>query len=81
MKGQPIETAPKDGTWIIAWGDSLPPTPCLFLKGSGYPNRFITVVPNWATGHAKKALNENKITYWRPIATEINKGGNNNADN
>lgn len=66
---QPIETAPKDGTWILIAGDSgYSTTPLRFAAARYYPEYR----PNnpWQT-HSDDAFTDDGglPTYWCPLPT------------
>ncbi len=59
MNWQPIETAPKDGTPIIAWnGDTKYPTLAQFKDGEWRGNHYGDREPYWYYADLK---------YWHPL--------------
>ena len=62
-KWQPIETAPKDGTPILASADSgdYP-----FIAYWGYVGRFTSSPKMWL-GHEYGAMPDNALTHWMPL--------------
>lgn len=58
---QPIETAPKDGTWVLGWAPGWTVVTMAWCDIPLYP---VSDKPYWAQGGAQRAV---PATHWMPL--------------
>lgn len=55
---QPIETAPKDGQWVLGWAPGWLVVSMAWFHVPG------KVAPHWTTGRNERPI---KATHWMPL--------------